>query len=98
MLTSPSRVAHFELTTCGLTRTGPTLSGCAISSGAKSMTIDFDTAMLRGDKVLLQKYSAPIFTPYYHGHGNPGWHRCDFGSVVASPCLSLPLVVTYVSR
>ena len=30
--------------------------------------------MLRGDKVVLQKYSKPNFTPYYHGHGNPGWH------------------------
>eukprot|EP01046_Picozoa_sp_COSAG06_P105655 COSAG06_NODE_51904_length_309_cov_0.733333_1_plen_51_part_01 len=30
--------------------------------------------MLRGDKVVLQKYAAPNFTPYYHGHGNPSFH------------------------
>jgi len=23
---------------------------------------------------VLQNYSRPNFTPYYHGHGNPNWH------------------------
>jgi hypothetical protein len=52
--------------------TGPTLSGCSLDS--KSLTINFDPTMLRGDKVVLQNYSKPVFTPYYHGHGNPMWH------------------------
>merc|ERR1711935_782794 len=39
-----------------------------------SLTINFDASMLRGDTVLLQNYSTPNFVPYYHGHGNPGWH------------------------
>lgn len=52
--------------------TGPTLLGCSLDS--KVLTIEFDTTMLRGDKVVLQNYSKPVFTPYYHGHGNPMWH------------------------
>ena len=51
---------------------GPTLSGCALTS--TSLTIEFNPTMLRGDKVVLQNFSTPNFTPYYHGHGNPGWH------------------------
>ena len=73
--------------------TGPTLAGCTLSS--KSLTIEFDTAMLRGDKVLLQKYSTPNFTPYYHGHGNPGWHsgsQLYVQTVASSFCLeSVPV-------
>lgn len=52
--------------------TGPTLLGCSLDS--KSLTINFDPALLRGDKVTLQKYSNPVFTPYYPGHGNPMWN------------------------
>lgn len=52
--------------------TGPTIAGCKLSSS--SLTIHFNQKMLRGDKIVLQKFGAPIFTPYYHGHGNPGWH------------------------
>ena len=40
--------------------TGPTLSGCTL--GAKSLKINFDPTMLRGDKVVLQKYGKPNFT------------------------------------
>jgi hypothetical protein len=55
--------------------TGPTLSGCTLANGSSpSLTIEFDTSMLRGDTVVLQKYGAPNFTPYYHGHGNPMFH------------------------
>ena len=75
--------------------TGPTISGCALS--AASLTIEFDTAMLKGDKVLLQEYSKPNFTPYYHGHGNPMWHsgsqlyvQTDASSFCVEP-LPLPL-------
>eukprot|EP01047_Picozoa_sp_COSAG01_P001495 COSAG01_NODE_34_length_34978_cov_45.798475_22_plen_224_part_00 len=52
--------------------TGPTLAGCTLD--AKFLTIKFDATLLRGDTVVVQNYSKPNFTPYYHGHGNPGWH------------------------
>ena len=52
--------------------TGPTLGGCALT--ATTLTIQFDVTMLRGDKVVMQKYGTPNFTPYYHGHGNPNFH------------------------
>jgi hypothetical protein len=65
--------------------TGPTLVGCALSStagttttvsssSASTLTIQFDTTLLRGDTVVLQGYGEPNFTPYYHGHGNPMFH------------------------
>ena len=34
--------------------TGPTVSGCTLSGG--KLTIMFNTSLLRGDKVVLQKY------------------------------------------
>jgi hypothetical protein len=52
--------------------TGPTLAGCALTGS--TLTIQFDRTMLRGDKVVLQKFNEPNFTPYYHGHGNPMFH------------------------
>jgi hypothetical protein len=30
--------------------------------------------MLRGDKVVVNKFNEPTFTPYYHGHGPPLMH------------------------
>eukprot|EP01052_Picozoa_sp_SAG31_P009134 SAG31_NODE_474_length_15176_cov_7.362340_12_plen_385_part_00 len=54
--------------------TGPTIAGCSLNLEADVLTINFDSKMLRGDVVKLQNYSQPNFTPYYHGHGNPGWH------------------------
>ena len=60
--------------------TGPTLAGCTYGSGSDggnrsgnaaaagaTLTIQFDEAMLRGDKVAVQGYGTPNFTPYYHG-------------------------------
>jgi len=35
--------------------TGPTISGCSLSNG-KTLTIAFNTSLLAGDKVVLQKY------------------------------------------
>lgn len=52
--------------------TGPVLAGCTLS--ASSLTILFNTTLLRGDKVTLQPYATPNFTPYYHGFANPAFH------------------------
>ena len=52
--------------------TGPTLAGCALT--ASTLTIKFDAELLRGDTVVLQKFGQQVFTPYYHGHGNPQFH------------------------
>eukprot|EP00041_Stephanoeca_diplocostata_P010993 m.177446 g.177446 ORF g.177446 m.177446 type:complete len:685 (-) comp18367_c0_seq2:175-2229(-) len=49
--------------------TGPTLAGCTVS--ATTLTIAFDASLLRGDKVVLQQYNAPVFTPYYRGVAPP---------------------------
>ena len=59
--------------------TGPTLAGCALdatqsTSGSNTLTINFDTTLLRGDTVVVQDFGLPNFTPYYHGHGNPMWN------------------------
>ena len=51
--------------------TGPTLAGCALSQ--TELVIHFSTGMLRGDKVVLQRYGKQSFVPYYHGHGNPAF-------------------------
>jgi hypothetical protein len=51
---------------------GPVLSGCTLSSS--TLTIEFNSTILRGDTVVLQPYAAPDFTPYFHGHGNPAFH------------------------
>jgi hypothetical protein len=53
--------------------TGPTIAGCGLT-GTSTLTIEFDTALLRGDKVVVQKFGVPNFTPYYHGHGNPNYN------------------------
>ena len=50
------------------------MAGCSLAAGGTSLTVQFDTQMLRGDTVVLQEYADPNFTPYYHGHGNPTWH------------------------
>ena len=34
--------------------TGPTVSGCSLSNG--KLTVMFNTSLLKGDKVVLQKY------------------------------------------
>ena len=49
--------------------TGPTIAGCGLA--ASTLTIAIDAAMLRGDTIVVQNFSEPSFTPYYHGHGNP---------------------------
>ena len=36
--------------------TGPTLSGCALASGSKSLAIAFNTTLLAGDKVQVKKF------------------------------------------
>ena len=46
--------------------TGPTLAGCALSP--KTLTIQFNGTLLRGDAVTLQKYGESVYTPY-----NPGY-------------------------
>lgn len=39
--------------------TGPTLSSCSHSGSGKSLTIDFNTSLLRGDEVTVGKFPAP---------------------------------------
>mmetsp|Transcript_25441 Transcript_25441/g.76691 ORF Transcript_25441/g.76691 Transcript_25441/m.76691 type:complete len:695 (-) Transcript_25441:14-2098(-) len=41
--------------------TGPTLSGCTVES--KSLTIDFNTTLLAGDKVVLNPYNSALNNP-----------------------------------
>lgn len=38
--------------------TGPTLAGCAVQTGAKSLLVSFNTTLLRGDAVVLQPIPA----------------------------------------
>lgn len=52
--------------------TGPVLAGCSLTP--TTLTIKFNTTLLRGGKVVLQPYTKPNFTPYFHGHGNPQFH------------------------
>eukprot|EP00041_Stephanoeca_diplocostata_P008440 m.125345 g.125345 ORF g.125345 m.125345 type:complete len:736 (-) comp17323_c0_seq1:544-2751(-) len=52
--------------------TGPVLAGCTLS--ASTLTIAFNTSLLRGDRVALQPYATPNFTPYFHGFANPAFH------------------------
>lgn len=52
--------------------TGPTLAGCVLSP--KTLTIQFNTTLLRGDGVTLQKYGESVYTPYNPGYANPAWN------------------------
>eukprot|EP01052_Picozoa_sp_SAG31_P017616 SAG31_NODE_1213_length_9359_cov_4.298164_11_plen_348_part_00 len=52
--------------------TGPTLAGCVLSP--QKLTIKFNSTLLRGDSITLQKYGPSIYTPYHPGFGNPEWN------------------------
>ena len=54
--------------------TGPTLAGCQLNATSDTLLIRFNETLLRGDSVQVRPYARPNFTPYFHGHANPGFH------------------------
>jgi len=75
--------------------TGPTLSGCALA-GKSSLKIQFNTSLLRGEKVLLNRYNASlnnIFTgpppelPIGNTSANTTWQQCF--DAIAPACKSV---------
>jgi len=78
---------------------GPVLSGCTLSD--TTLTIDFNESMLRGDRLVLQPFAKPNFTPYYHGFANPAFHsgsQLYVQTVASSFCIeSLSLNASNIS-